>query len=90
MLLLHALTGCDTVSAFCGRGKKTTWNTWKVFPEVTGAFKGSLLTQADISYSAMAVLERCVMLLYDRTSCIQNVSECRKHFFAQKNRNLEN
>ena len=26
-LIFHALTGCDTVSAFCGRGKKTAWNT---------------------------------------------------------------
>ena len=30
--MFHAFTGCDTVSAFCGRGKKTAWNTWKVYP----------------------------------------------------------
>ena len=36
--MFHALTGCDTVSSFCGRGKKTAWNTWKVFPEATQAF----------------------------------------------------
>ena len=28
--MFQAFTGCDTVSAFCGRGKKTAWNTWKV------------------------------------------------------------
>jgi len=33
-VLCHALTGCDT-SAFCGIGKKTTWDAWEVFPEVT-------------------------------------------------------
>lgn len=36
--LFHALTGCDTVSAFAGKGKKTGWQTWKSFPEVTEAF----------------------------------------------------
>ena len=34
----HAYTGCDTVSAFVGRGKKTAWNAWKAFPPVTTAF----------------------------------------------------
>ena len=65
--IFHAFTGCDTVSAFCGRGKKTAWNIWKVFPEVTSAFEEFLLMQADISESAMAVLERFVVLLYGRT-----------------------
>ena len=32
------LTGCDTVSMFSGRGKKTEWEVWKVFPEVTETF----------------------------------------------------
>ena len=26
LLMFHAFTGCDTVSAFCGKGKKTTWD----------------------------------------------------------------
>ncbi len=33
-----AFTGCDTVSAFCGKGKKTCWNIWKSFPEITQSF----------------------------------------------------
>ena len=34
--LFHTLTGCNTVSFFEGRGKKTTWD---VFPELTHALK---------------------------------------------------
>ena len=30
--MFHAFSGCDTVSAFCGRGKKTAWITWEEFP----------------------------------------------------------
>ena len=33
-----AVTGCDTVSMFAGRGKKTTWKVWEIFPEVTQSF----------------------------------------------------
>ena len=35
-------TGCDTTLALAGRGKKTAFNTWKLFPEVTAAFEDLL------------------------------------------------
>ena len=35
--VVHAFTGCDTVSSFCGRGKKTAWKILQVFPDVTEA-----------------------------------------------------
>ena len=68
--MFHAFTGCDTVSSFSGRGKKTAWETWNVFPEVTDAF--ILLMgqpQQSVVVFAMEVLERFVVLLYDKTSC---------------------
>ena len=34
----HAFTGCDTVSSFGGRSKKTARETWKVCDEVTSTF----------------------------------------------------
>ena len=34
----YALTGCDTVSSFCGRRKKTAWDAWSCFAEVTQYF----------------------------------------------------
>lgn len=37
--VFHALTGCDTVSAFVGHGKKTAWATWNSFPEFTDALR---------------------------------------------------
>ena len=35
----YAITGCDTVSAFGGRGKKTAWDVWGNFEEATRTFK---------------------------------------------------
>ncbi|KAK3742384.1 hypothetical protein QZH41_002604 [Actinostola sp. cb2023] len=36
--VFHAFTGCDTVSCFAGRGKKTALATWDSYPDVTTAF----------------------------------------------------
>jgi ABC-type transport system involved in cytochrome bd biosynthesis fused ATPase/permease subunit len=36
--LFHAFTGCDTVSAFGGKGKKSAWEAWNVYPNLTKAF----------------------------------------------------
>ena len=38
----------------------------------------------------MALLERFVVLLYDRTSDIMNVNDASKQLFTQKSRSLEN
>ena len=34
-----ALTGCDFVSMFGGRGKKTAWYVWQKHPKVTEVLK---------------------------------------------------
>ena len=47
--MFHDFTGCDTVSAFCGRGKKIAWNTWKAYPEVTKTFDKLQRMQIEIS-----------------------------------------
>ena len=77
LLMFHAFARCDIVSAFCGRGKKTAWNTSEEFP----------LMRTDM---AMETLGRFVLLLYDRTSDIMNVNDSRKYLFTQKTRSLEN
>ena len=73
--MFYAFTGCDTVSAFYGRGKKTAWNTWKVYPEVIKAFEEFPLMQTETSNLVMKTLEQLVVLLYDCTSDITNVND---------------
>ena len=87
----HALTGCDTVSCFSGRGKKTTLDTWRacneISDEVTKAFSALAVTPTISSVDDyMDVLERFVVLLYDRTSCQEHVNVARKHLFTQSGR----
>lgn len=38
LLFTCAFTGCDVNSAFHGKGKKQTWQTWKSFGEVGRTF----------------------------------------------------
>ncbi|KAL9972388.1 hypothetical protein ACROYT_G018675 [Oculina patagonica] len=85
--VFHAFTGCDTVSFFTRRGKKTAFKVWKSFPAVTDAFLQLPTTPAPlVSEACMAHLEWFVILLYDRTSNKANVNEARKQLFPQKGR----
>ena len=33
--VFHALSGCDTTSAFVGKGKQSAWQAWQLYNEVT-------------------------------------------------------
>jgi hypothetical protein len=44
----HAFTGCDTVPAFVGNGKKSAWDTWLSFPDATSVFKQLSSQPADV------------------------------------------
>lgn len=72
--IFHAITGCDTVSFFAGRGKKTAWDVWISNDEVTAVFRHLITSPDEIPDDHLAVLERFVVLLYERTSGLDKVS----------------
>ena len=82
LLLFHAITSCDTVSFFDGKGKKTTWDVWNVYPALTNILCRLMLMSEKFEDNCMAVIERFVVLLYDRTSAI--VNQARKDLFPKK------
>ncbi|KAJ8375321.1 hypothetical protein SKAU_G00059010 [Synaphobranchus kaupii] len=57
---------------------------------VTEAFNELLQMQADVSELSKSLLERFVVLMYDRTSETTEVNEARKQLFTQKSRALDN
>ena len=63
---------------------------WKVFPDVRKAFEDLILVENDISESSLLLLERFVVLLYDRTSDLMGVNDARKWLFTERSRSLEN
>lgn len=84
----HAVTGCDTSSSFSSVGKKTAWDTWTAFPEITETFISLSSMPLSISDENMNKLQRFVILLYDRTSQCTQVNQSRKLLFA-KGRQLD-
>ena len=88
--LFHSFTGCDTVSSFAGRGKKTAWSVWKTFPELTHALQ--TLTNNPDAYKEekiLAVIQKYVVLLYNRTCSVDSVNDARRKLFASRS-GLEN
>ena len=62
--MLHALIGCDTVSFFSGKGKRTAWDTWSVFPAVTDVLADLSSVPESIPNDYMPLIERFVVLLF--------------------------
>ena len=87
LLAFHAFTGCDTVSFFAGRGKKTAWNTWNAFPEATRAFLA--MVDRQVTEDTFATLQQFVVLMYDRSSTLAKVDAARQVLFARKSKSLE-
>ena len=87
--LFHAYTGCDTVSSFNTRGKKTAWDTWNAFEEVTPTLLSLSEGPTDIVEEDIATLERFTILMYDRTSTLVNIDQTRQELFTKKGRPMD-
>ena len=91
LLFWYAFTGCDTVSSFNSRGKKTAWVVWAAFPEITDALaRLSLRITINDEESVLLLLERFVVLLYDRRGSSMSVNDARRWVFTMKGRSIEN
>lgn len=91
--MYHAFSGCDTTSQFLGKGKKSSWEAWNAFPEVTDAFlflAEHPFEQIDSSSDIFKLLERYVCVLYDKTSMTYSVNELRQELFSRKSNAIEN
>jgi hypothetical protein len=90
LLFMHAFSGCDTVSAFYGVGKKTAWSVWCSMRHLKPVFYRLSKSPSHVSSEDMDEIERYVVLLYQRTSSHSKVIDARKRMFASRNRKIEN
>ena len=90
--VFHALSGSDTTSAFKGKGKKSAWQAWQAYDEVTNIFchlaDHPFLTIEEHS-DMFAHIERLIVLLYDKSSVSSSVNSTRKELFCQKKVSME-
>ena len=88
--LFHAFTGCGTFSAFHGKCKRSAWDTWTAYDEPTDAFAVMMDPVQAVHFDVfMPVIQRFVVVMYDRTSSSETLDEARLHFFAQKEKQIE-
>ena len=84
LLFFHAFTGCDVISFFSGRGKTSAWHVWEVLSELTDTFLELASSTVTVSEDIMLLIEKFVVLWYDRTSEFRTVDEARQHFFCRR------
>ena len=89
MLFFHAFTGCDIVSAFRGKGKKSAWQTWDVCDEASGVFCKLSKYPPVVDDEDLETLEKFVVMMYDRSSTAEGVDAARLDMFARKQRPYE-
>ncbi|CAE1318539.1 unnamed protein product [Acanthosepion pharaonis] len=88
ILFFHVFSGCDVVTEFNGKGKKA-WQTWNVCNDALATFAKLSHCPPEINESDLQVLERFVVLMYDRSSDATTVDETKLDFFARKQRSYE-
>ena len=84
ILFFHAFTGCDVVSAFRGKCKKTAWQTWDVFDEASDVVSKLSQYLPTIDDADMKILENFVVMMYDRSSRADGGDDARLDMFARE------
>jgi hypothetical protein len=62
LLFFHAFTGCDVVSAFHGKGEKSAWQTWNVWPEESTVFRKRSQYPPVLGEDDQSILEKFVVM----------------------------
>ena len=91
MLGFHAITGCDSVSAFYGRGKKHAWDVWIWLPSVTEAFCFISHSSAGILASILQLIEQFVVCTTNTGALdnVSNVNRVRYEMFQFQGKSLD-
>ena len=87
--VFYALTGCDTTSTFYGKGKKSAWQAWVQYPNVTPTFKflaNNPFHQLTVDSSHFQQIERFAVIMYDKLSPSSYINRTRMDLFCKSNR----
>ncbi|KAE8745985.1 hypothetical protein FOCC_FOCC007347 [Frankliniella occidentalis] len=83
----HAFSGCDTVSAFVGKGKKSCWKTWNSNLQTTPAFFELSQPVATLSQTSIDLLVLFCIHLYNGKDTL-SLEENRRIFFPKRKANV--
>lgn len=91
--LFHAISGCDTTSAFNGKGKKSAWQAWELCHDfVTPSLE--FLSENPFHHlttdsTHFQNLERMVVIMYDKYSAQTSINTARKELFCKHSKAIE-
>ena len=78
LIFLHYISGCDIISAFKNKGKKSSFPTWEILPEITSTFVKMTSYPLSISEEDEQRTEQFIVQLYNRSSTSCNIDKTRK------------
>ena len=87
--MFHAITGCDTVCFFAGKGKISAMDTWYVYTDFTEALSALFAGPGVPPDEELAIIEQYFVYLYDRSSEASTVNAARLDLFCRKGRPIE-
>ena len=92
--VFHAFSGCDTMSAFNGKGKRSAWQAWELCSHTVTPSLEFLSThpfqQLDENSEHFRNLEWLVIVMYDKSSPLDSINEARMNLFCKHSRAIEN
>ena len=90
--MLHLISGSDTTSAFWGKEKKSFWQAWMAFEEVTDTFvylASHPFEPLDSNCENFRKIERLIVLVYDKTNTSLSINQTRRELFCLRNVTME-
>ena len=90
--VFHALIGCDTTSAFVGKGKHSAWQAWQLYNEVTltlAFLAEDPFQHLDVDSERFRRIESIAAIMYDETCPFHSTNEARKELFCKHNRGMD-
>ena len=90
--VFHALSGCDTTSAFVGKGKRSAWQAWQQYNAVTPTLAylaENPFQHLDADSEHFQKIERMAVIMYDKSCPCDSINEARKELFCKQNRAMD-
>ena len=82
----HAFTGCESMSSFFSKSKKSAWATAVLYPDATETFLHFAThpyDPIDCTSPHFSVLEKFTVISYHKESTLLTVNEACRHIFAR-------
>ena len=86
--MFHALTGCDTTSAFGYHGKKSAWDAWRVCPSMTPVLLTLSRQPVEISEDSFDQVQKIVIAMYKRKCPLVKKNDARRQLFTSGTQQL--